>query len=236
MSKSKSSRRLEPASPSARRGAPRRAVGRPADTDGEETRRRIMAAAQKEFADKGYRETSNKMIADRAGVTAGSIYHYFDSKRDLFLAIHDQIQEQVMGRLNTAFAAADSFRDAILRLLDEFQKLRVDMPSANGFTAVVRTEALRNPEIAQARVDAQWRGLFRRLTDLGVKTGEIDPARAHLVRTVISAINLGVVQHGSEAPDQVHADCMVALGELVNGSLLHPKKKDAAKSARSRSG
>ena len=212
-------------SPSSRRSAPRRAVGRPADTDGEETRRRIMAAAQKEFADKGYRETSNKMVAERAGVTAGSIYHYFDSKRDLFLAVHDQIQEQVMARLNTAFESATTFKDAILRLLDEFERIRTQMPSANGFTAVVRTEALRNPEIAQARVDAQWRTLFRRLTDLGVKTGEIDPSRAHLVRTVISAINLGVVQHGSEATDSVHAECMMALGELVNGTLLQPRRK-----------
>ncbi|HKY91927.1 MAG TPA: helix-turn-helix domain-containing protein [Nevskiaceae bacterium] len=184
-----------------------------------------MAAAQKEFADKGYRETSNKMVAERAGVTAGSIYHYFDSKRDLFLAVHDQIQEQVMARLNTAFESATTFKDAILRLLDEFERIRTQMPSANGFTAVVRTEALRNPEIAQARVDAQWRTLFRRLTDLGVKTGEIDPSRAHLVRTVISAINLGVVQHGSEATDSVHAECMMALGELVNGTLLQPRRK-----------
>lgn len=229
MSKNKTARRTGPEAPVAgsRRSTARRSVGRPADTDGEETRRRIMAAAQKEFAEKGYRETSNKIIADRAGVTAGSIYHYFDSKRDLFLAIHDEIQEQVMSRLNAAFAKAETFQESMLLLLDEFQKIRVDLPSANGFTAVVRTEALRNPEIAQARVDAQWRTLFRRMTDLGVKTGEIDPARAHLVRTVISAINLGIVQHGSEASDAVHAECMMALAELVSGSLL--KRKDAAK-------
>ena len=62
---------------------PRR-LGRPPDTSSEETRRRILESARLCFAANGYEATSNRQLADSAGLTTGAIYHYFGSKRDLF--------------------------------------------------------------------------------------------------------------------------------------------------------
>ena len=48
------------------------------------TRGRILAAAERLFAEHGYRSVSMPMIAKASAITAGAIYRHFDSKEDLF--------------------------------------------------------------------------------------------------------------------------------------------------------
>ena len=49
--------------------------------------RRILKAAERLFARKGYAETSIEDVAERAGLAVGTIYNYFPGKSDLLLAI-----------------------------------------------------------------------------------------------------------------------------------------------------
>ena len=65
--------------------------GRPRDSVGEETRARIIEAAKACFGSKGFKETSNKHVAEHAGLAAATIYYYFKNKNDLFQAVHDEI-------------------------------------------------------------------------------------------------------------------------------------------------
>jgi len=53
----------------------------------EEKRNRIYDAAAIEFAREGYEKANIKSIADRAGVSKGSLYDYFDSKEELYLDV-----------------------------------------------------------------------------------------------------------------------------------------------------
>ena len=57
-----------------------------ADDPRERTRLRIIAAATSAFVRYGYRRASIDEIAKSAGVGKGTIYLYYDSKRELFLA------------------------------------------------------------------------------------------------------------------------------------------------------
>jgi AcrR family transcriptional regulator len=50
------------------------------------TRENILRAAVYCFARSGYAQTSNRDIAQAAGITSGSLYHYFDSKSAIFQA------------------------------------------------------------------------------------------------------------------------------------------------------
>lgn len=52
----------------------------------EDRRKQIMDAALRVFSQKGFERTTNKDIAQEAGITAGLIYHYFQSKEDLLKA------------------------------------------------------------------------------------------------------------------------------------------------------
>ncbi|WEV58795.1 TetR/AcrR family transcriptional regulator [Bifidobacterium sp. ESL0728] len=57
----------------------------------EVTRRRILDAAQKLFAAKGYENTSIQDILDELGdLSKGAIYHHFKSKLDILEAISDE--------------------------------------------------------------------------------------------------------------------------------------------------
>jgi len=59
-------------------------MGRPA-TRHEERKTQIVNAAREVFAHKGYDGTTNRLIAQAAGLnSAALIYHYFPSKTDLF--------------------------------------------------------------------------------------------------------------------------------------------------------
>lgn len=48
----------------------------------------LLAAAAECFMERGYQATSIDDIARRLGATKGKVYHYFDSKADIFFAIH----------------------------------------------------------------------------------------------------------------------------------------------------
>lgn len=68
--------------------APRRRRGRPRGgrTD---AREQILAAAATEFGDRGYDGATIRTIAERAGVDAALVHHYFGTKADLFAAVID---------------------------------------------------------------------------------------------------------------------------------------------------
>ncbi len=54
-----------------------------------DTRDKIVTAAYGCFMEKGYEQTSVRMILEKAGVTTGSFYHFFPSKEELFEAVVD---------------------------------------------------------------------------------------------------------------------------------------------------
>jgi AcrR family transcriptional regulator len=67
-----------------RKRAPRDPVG---------TRARILAAAERLFAERGYAGAAMPAIAQASGISAGAIYKHFDSKTDLFFeVIRDAMQ------------------------------------------------------------------------------------------------------------------------------------------------
>ena len=59
--------------------------------EAEETRARIIAAAERVFYEKGVSTSSLEEVARAAGVTRGAIYWHFANKSDLFLALSDTV-------------------------------------------------------------------------------------------------------------------------------------------------
>lgn len=64
----------------------------------DERKEQIMRAALKIFARKGIFGTKLSMIAIEAGISQGLLYHYFNSKDELFIILIEQaIQESIEG-------------------------------------------------------------------------------------------------------------------------------------------
>ena len=79
-----------------------------------EKRRAILDAAMEEFASSGYERASYNRIIERAGVSKGAMYYYFDDKEDLFTTVVQQVMELAMGQFTEfpAFESATEFWNA----------------------------------------------------------------------------------------------------------------------------
>jgi AcrR family transcriptional regulator len=70
------------------------------DTDKGEA---ILAAALDLFVERGFHGTSVPSVAERAGVAAGTIYHYFASKEALVNALFKRWKAEISARVVTDF-------------------------------------------------------------------------------------------------------------------------------------
>ncbi|MFL0197584.1 TetR/AcrR family transcriptional regulator [Clostridium sp. WILCCON 0269] len=62
----------------------------------EEKQQRILNAALKEFAQKGYKNASTNQIVQDADISKGLLFHYFKNKKQLFLFLYDYCIELSM--------------------------------------------------------------------------------------------------------------------------------------------
>lgn len=84
---------MEPAEPARRVGRP------PSTVDGLTVPERLVNAALRLFAEKGFEGTSVQDVVAEAGVTKGAMYHYFGSKEDLLHEIYARVLRMQMERL-----------------------------------------------------------------------------------------------------------------------------------------
>ena len=62
----------------------------------QQTRDVLIAAATEVFAERGFDGTSLEEVAERAGFTRGAIYKNFSGKEELFFAVIERLNEQVI--------------------------------------------------------------------------------------------------------------------------------------------
>jgi AcrR family transcriptional regulator len=74
-----------------------------------DTRAALLKAARRLFAQRGYGSVSLDEVCARAGVTKGALYHHFESKQDLFLAVYEQVEEDLLDAGTSAVPADTDF-------------------------------------------------------------------------------------------------------------------------------
>jgi AcrR family transcriptional regulator len=67
--------------------------------NGRQTAAHLVAIARKHFRTRGYSSTALEDIAKEAGLTRGAVYHHFDGKKGLFLAVFIDAQADIANRL-----------------------------------------------------------------------------------------------------------------------------------------
>jgi len=159
-------------------------------------RRRLLAAAAREFADKGFDAASVGRIAAEGGISKASIYYYFEDKVDLYAGIVEE-----------AFAA----------LLPE-QPLDPDSLTAADFWP--RLEAAYQEMMAQAQRQT-WLAAAGRLVYAppppgadAVVSEQLDRARAYLARLLQRGQAVGVVR--SDMPVSLLVMLVTAAAEAAD--------------------
>jgi AcrR family transcriptional regulator len=90
-----------------------------------EKQERLLAVAKKAFSETGFAGTSINVIAESAGISIGSLYKYFRSKEDLFLAIIEQgrgVLEEVLGGIVGTDAPVPVRIENLLRAAVEYSR------------------------------------------------------------------------------------------------------------------
>jgi AcrR family transcriptional regulator len=78
------------------------------------TRSALIAAARELFAEQGYATVATEEIVRAAGVTRGALYHHFSGKKDLFRAVYEGVERQLVERI--AEGAMSSAHDPLSAL------------------------------------------------------------------------------------------------------------------------
>src|SRR3954462_67088 len=80
-------------------------ASRPADRSNA-TRGRLVEAARELFTERPSADVGTEEIVARAGVTRGALYHHFTDKRDLFRAVHEQMEADLVERIQAQIASS----------------------------------------------------------------------------------------------------------------------------------
>ncbi len=83
----------------------------------------ILAAALELFEERGFHGTAVPLVAARAKVSAGTIYHYFASKEALVNVLYRQVKTAIAQKIFTGFPADQPPREqvrVVWRMMAEF--------------------------------------------------------------------------------------------------------------------
>jgi AcrR family transcriptional regulator len=165
----------------------------------ETTRGRLLNAAAHEFAHAGFERASVDTISIAAGYAKGTIYNYFPSKEELFLAVVEEASHQ-------AAAAAPAPRDATA-----WERLRAALSGFCGWASrqdslarvLVRECLMGTPGLYPRVISAEWpltSELEAIITD-GIRGGELrDDIPADLLALALAGLtDLALAQHWASA-------------------------------------
>ncbi len=160
----------------------------------------IVAAALDVFVEHGFAATRLEEVAQRAGVTKGTLYLYFDSKDALFKAV---VRETLVPALTRARAVVDqhtgSARELFAQLLHEMWQVMGES-RLSGLPKLILSEARNFPEVATfwyEEVVRPGHELFGLVLRRGIARGEFRPIDIKIaVRLAVAPLlHLLVLQH-----------------------------------------
>jgi AcrR family transcriptional regulator len=111
-----------------------------------ERRRQLLDVAVDVFAANGFHATSMDQVAEAAGVTKPVLYQHFRSKRNLYLALLDDVGSRLLEAITKATAAASSPREQVIAGFVAYFRFVTDSESA--FQLLFGSGARRDQEFA----------------------------------------------------------------------------------------
>lgn len=171
----------------------------------DDTKQRLLEAAQRVVADRGWAAATSRAIAGTADVNLALINYHFGSKSALLLAAF----EAAVDRLGAAAPPADTGRHPLVDVVRSAERIATDVSSRVLLAGCV--EATRDPEV-RAVVTEKLRVL--RAMVLGMLGGR---ARERGLATLLAAALDGLLLHRAIDPETDLRAAARALSELLSG-------------------
>ena len=200
----------------------------------------LLAAALALFVEKGFAATRAEEIAQRAGVSKGTLFLYFASKEELFKAV---VRENISGRFPEWRAKLELFEGSTAELLRTFMTQwwsHVGDTPISGITKLMTSEASNFPELAtfyENEVIRPGDALIRSILQRGIARGEFHTIDLKYgVYTVLAPmLFLAMWKHSfgpnSFGPDRIVPEeyLAVQIDTILNGLGVRPPPTITAK-------
>jgi len=209
--------------------------GGPRSRKGVQTRARLLDAAKEIFEENGFLEARISDIAERAGLSHGAFYHYFDSKEQVFREIAEMLDDQLAEPMESVIFAPGSsadprerlqtaLRQHLERYRDEARIMGVIEQVARYDDHVAAVRSSRN-KLHREQMEASIRGMQRR----GIADPTLDPkiAAAALGSMVERFAEMALAQGQLDAKVDDAADTLARL--FVNALQMKETKSRRAR-------
>jgi AcrR family transcriptional regulator len=181
------------------------------------TRATLLSVARELFTEHGYAATSTTEIADRAGVTRGALYHHFTAKDDLFRAVFEQLEQEVVDRVAHGAAAG---ADALEQMrLGSHAFLDACLDPAVQRVVLLEGPAVLGWETWQEIEERYGYGLVAAAVDAAIGAGLVDAQPvgplAHVLFGALSQAGLTVAR--ADDPAVARTEMEAAMDRLLEG-------------------
>jgi AcrR family transcriptional regulator len=200
-----------------------------------ETRRRrkaerpheILEAAFLEFSRNGYAVTTLDQIAERAGVTKGTIYVYFENKEHLFISMVRELMKAALDTVCDMFERHEGSTADLLRAQFSFiYRHIVEDKRRREVVRMLIAEAARFPALADRYHEEIHRPCLALLTQAiqrGIERGEIRRSAASecplVIMSPIALVDLWMMMFDDRHPLDLKAYFDAHLDLALNGLL-----------------
>jgi AcrR family transcriptional regulator len=199
--------------------SPSRAPSTPGRREAEAraTREALIEAALELFTERGYSEVGTEEIVARAKVTRGALYHHFEDKRDLFRAVFERVEGDLMKRIGATMDIAEDPWDLMIAgmrsFLDACEEPAVKQISLTDAPAVLGWSEWREID------NRHGLGLTRAALQGAVDAGAIRPIAVEpMAPLFVAALSeAAFVIANAEHPRKARAQVEEALLQLVEG-------------------
>ncbi len=181
------------------------------------TRDALVQAGLDLFSERGYAEVGTEEIVARAQVTRGALYHHFEDKRDLFRAVYERVEDELLERIGSVMGDVADPWELILAgtrsFLDACEEPAVKQIALIDAPAVLGWDEWR-------QIDERYGlGLTRAALSGGIEAGVLRPLEleplSHLLLAALSEAALMIAN--ADDPTATRRQVEAALIELLEG-------------------
>ncbi|WP_274425046.1 TetR/AcrR family transcriptional regulator [Chelativorans sp. YIM 93263] len=187
----------------------------------EENRAKLIVAARKAFAEKGYAAASMDELTAEVGLTRGALYHNFGDKRGLLAAVVNQIDAEMASRAQEIGSRADDPWEGLLAEGAAYIEMALN-PEVQRIVLLDGPAVLGDP--------SQWPSqnsclqATKQTVERLIVKGILKPVNAEAAARLLNgaALNAALWIAASEEPEEIFPKAVEAFRCLATGLLAKP--------------
>ena len=190
-------------------------------------REEILTQAARLFAERGFSDTDTQLLAESIGVGKGTVYRYFPSKRELFLAAADRVMRMLRQHVDAGVEGIEDPLDRIMMGIRLFLGFFADNPE---FVELLMQERAqfkdrKRPTFMEHRMMnvERWRAIYRGL----IGEGRVRDMPVERITDAVGNLLYGTIfsNYFSGEPKSVEAQAQSIIDVIFNGILTSEERK-----------